>query len=256
MIRKLCIVIMAVLTLVFGGLTLRRVMQYRQSSQAYSELAANSVKELEEAATRPTADLETDEPGPETKWEEYAPIVVNFESLCGENPDCIAWLYSPDTPINYPVVQGETNDSYLHRNFEGKEDAGGCLFLDSRGKKDFSDAVSIIYGHNMRDDSMFGSLDSYSWGGQRYYAEHDVLYLLTPGGNFRLDALAGAVVSAESSLYGQDMWTDWAEELSKISTFQSDKTAEQSTKLLVLSTCSGRGVETRYVLLCAMTEIG
>ena len=85
-------------------------------------------------------------------------FAVNFDVLRDINPDCVGWIEIPGTNISYPIVQGRDNDHYLRLNFEGKYSVGGVIFLDHRCDSDFDRTNTIIYGHNMRDGSMFGSL--------------------------------------------------------------------------------------------------
>ena len=93
--------------------------------------------------------------------QETAPIIVDFEVLQTENKDIIAWLHCPDTKINYPVAQSEDNSYYLKHLYDGTANKVGCLFIDYENAEDFSDNNTIIYGHNMKNGSIFGTLDSY-----------------------------------------------------------------------------------------------
>lgn len=124
---------------------------------------------------------------------ETAPITVDFERLQEENKDIIAWLYCPDTEINYPVVQSKDNEYYLRRLLDGTWNIAGTLFMDYRNAADCSDLHTIIYGHNMKNNTMFGSLPKYSK--QEYYEEHSVLYLLTPKQNYKVKLIAGIALS-------------------------------------------------------------
>jgi len=73
----------------------------------------------------------------------------------------VAWLTIDDTTIDYPVMQGETNDEYLNKDPFGDYSLSGSIFLDSRNASDFSDDYSLIYGHHMENNLMFGILDNY-----------------------------------------------------------------------------------------------
>lgn len=82
----------------------------------------------------------------------------------------LAWLYCPDTVINYPVVQSDDNEYYLRRLMDGSSNTAGTLFADYRCSPDFSDPHTVIYGHNMKNDTMFGILPEY--GAQEFYEPH------------------------------------------------------------------------------------
>lgn len=83
---------------------------------------------------------------------------IKFDGLEKINPDVVAWIEIPGTKINYPIVQGKDNEEYLHKTFSGKVNHSGCIFLDIKCKKDFSSDNNILYGHHMKDGSMFAEL--------------------------------------------------------------------------------------------------
>ncbi len=81
-----------------------------------------------------------------------------FEELYKINPDLVGILSIPSLNLLYPVVQGADNEKYLNITFEGKKNPAGCLFMDCQNNNTFMDDNTYIYGHNMKDGSMFGSL--------------------------------------------------------------------------------------------------
>ena len=83
---------------------------------------------------------------------------VDFDKLKEINEDTVAWLKVNGTDIEYAVVKGNDNSYYLNHNFEKKYNSAGWIFADYKNKLDGTDKNIVIYGHNMRDDSMFGSL--------------------------------------------------------------------------------------------------
>lgn len=85
---------------------------------------------------------------------------VDFEKLKQMNNQIVAWLKVNGTKVEYPVVQAEDNDYYLNHNLDKKYNVGGWVFADYRNKLDGTDKNIIIYGHNMKDGSMFGTLKS------------------------------------------------------------------------------------------------
>ena len=102
----------------------------------------------------------------------YTPVGrkrADWPALEMQNPDITAWLLIPSLSLSYPVVQGEDNAYYLHRSFYGEENYAGCIFLDARNSPDFQDPFTLVYGHNMRDGSMFGSLRNLSDSADREF---------------------------------------------------------------------------------------
>lgn len=90
-----------------------------------------------------------------------AATTIEFGELQKINPDIVAWIRIDGLGIDYPVVQGEDNEHYLYYTFRGEANVAGSIFLDYRNKADFSDSKIILYGHNMKNGSMFGSLKKY-----------------------------------------------------------------------------------------------
>jgi len=184
-----------------------------------------------------------------------APISVDFEKLLQENGDIIAWLYCEDTPINYPIAQAEDNSYYLNKKTDGSYSASGTLFADCKNSADFTDDNTIIYGHNMKNNTMFGTLTRY--GEQEYFDKHPKMYLLTPDREYVLELVAGATVNSTSSVYTlpaadkQKLVSD----LMGRSTFKTDYKYSPQDKFVTLSTCSYVNDEARYVLAGVLREI-
>ncbi len=84
--------------------------------------------------------------------------------------DCIGWITLDDSPIDYPIMQGEDNNTYLNRNAYGEYSLAGSIYLDANNSDDFSDEYSLLYGHHMEGDYMFGSL--YKWQDKEYFNKH------------------------------------------------------------------------------------
>ena len=201
---------------------------------------------------------ETTDPAP-TEPVETAPIYVDFETLQSQNPDIVGWIYCPGTNINYPIVQGDSNQAYLYRSHTGERNANGSIFLDFRNLRDFSDFNNIIYGHNMGVGEMFGTLKQFA--DQKFYEEHPVMWLLTPDKAFRLDLIAGMVTPSDSETYElfsyqEDLHERMEYALSHSSFDAGEVDISQIQQILTLSTCSYEYATARYVVIGSMVEIG
>lgn len=108
-----------------------------------------------------------------------AATTIDFEELQKINPDIVAWIRIEGLGIDYPVVQGEDNEHYLHYTFRGEANVAGSIFLDYRNKADFSDSKIILYGHNMKNGSMFGSLKKYQ--NENVFQENQIITIYLPG---------------------------------------------------------------------------
>jgi sortase B len=174
---------------------------------------------------------------------------VDFAALQAINSDAAAWLYCPDTVIDYPVMAASDYSYYLRHLPDGTYNINGSLFLDYGCAPDFSERLTVIYGHNMKTEKMFGTLVDYKK--QSYFEQHPYLYLYTPDGNYRIALLYGAVISASAWTergYVQD--ADGLLEYAKENTtFVSSGTYTGTEQLIVLSTCSYEYDGARYFVL-------
>lgn len=220
-----------------------------QSKQYLDSLAQQVVEEN----TQPS-----DPEDQETEPVEVAPIQVDFEELWLYYPDVTAWLYCPGTNINYPVVQTDNNQYYMHRLPSGEESAGGSLFVDCTNAWDFSDANTVIYGHDMQDGTMFGYLHNFD--SQSYYENHPVFYLLTPVANYRMDIVCTAVVPSDSWIYRMQMDEEhrkaWLGDVKGVSLIRPTQPINMEAEhFLTLSTCSYEYENARFVVIGSLKRI-
>lgn len=249
------VIILALLALIFVISTYRvtsTIHEYNESDRYYQQARETVVKEN-------TSQTPSDEPAAVQKDPRtYSPVTVDFSALQKDYPDIRGWLYAPGTEINYPVVQGKDNDFYLHRLMDGADNAGGTLFMDYRNSADFSSKHTLIYGHHMKDGSMFAALVNYA--DQAYYDEHPYLFLNTPNGNYRLDAVAGFVTLDDSRAYVMDFksraeFEEWYELMSSFSDFTSDVSFGPDDLIVTLSTCTYDYDNARYVLMTKLVPL-
>lgn len=226
------------------------------SGQVTEELAAEAVtigttEDPKEPVKQEVQEAEDVEAPEESDSTERIPISADFEALQKINPDIVAWIYSPGTRISYPVVQGNDNSYYLHRLVDGRKNTCGTLFVDCHNAESFTDGNTIIYGHHMKNGSMFASLEKYKE--QSYYEEHPVMYLLTPEKSYRLVVFAGFVTAADSSVYTLQFPDEdrksWVEKAIAQSDFQSDVQVDEDEAIVTLSTCDYTYSNARYVVL-------
>lgn len=184
------------------------------------------------------------------------PTAVDFDSLQKINEDAVAWLFCLDTPINYVVAHGSDNDFYLRRQLDGSYANCGTLFMDYRNSDDFSDWNTVIYGHHMKNGTMFASLVEYK--NQNYYDAHPVIYLYVPGHRYQLQVVAGFVTSTDDLIYYipsiKSERDRILENALQKSTFVSNATVNDDDRLVTLSTCTYEYDNARYVLICKLVE--
>ncbi len=185
--------------------------------------------------------------------------VVDWKALKKVNSDVQGWLYQKGTVINYPVVQGTDNDTYLHTRFDKQWSGGGTLFVDCRMEKDFKGFNSIIYGHHMKDGSMFRSIRGYTKE-DGYYDKHKTLELATPHGNYHLVVFSAFITKAtDEDTYKmtydeaeKQAYIDRAWERSELPITRDSVDVTKNDRLVTLSTCAYDYEEARYIVMCKM----
>ena len=241
-----------------GFLMVRDLNQYSESAGAYKDIASHV--ELPEQAETPEEDNTETEPAGEDP--SVVLPTVDFEALRETGPDIIGWLTLPDTAINYPVTQADDNEYYLHHLYDGTYNKTGCLFADYENQEDFSDRNTIIYGHNMRDGSMFAALNEYD--GQSYFDGHPQMYLVTPGGGYVVEIFTAFVAKPSESGSDTSPWrlsfkddgayTTWLSEMAGRSVIETDVTVTSSDKVLTLSTCTPGGAS-RFIVMGKLAAV-
>lgn len=216
--------------------------------------AVNFVKEdpiyAEESLT--SEDKQTDEPE-EKKILYYPDISVDVKKLSQEFEGIVGWLYLPETPIHYPVMQWTDNDYFVHRLPNGNENSAGSIFMDFRVNPDLSGRNYILYGHNMKNDSMFGTVLEYR--DPAFFKDHPYLFYFTEDGVFRLEIFAGVHTTADSYVYSfpsddEEIGT-YLSKIRSSSVFLSDVAVSKEDRIFILSTCSGRVGDDQRFILCA-----
>lgn len=255
-ILRSCLLVLCLLVFCISLKELLGIYQeYATGTQTYEglydavlvEQVTQKLQEIQETEQN----IQSSETIPEERKE--APITVAFEQLWETCPDVIAWLYSPDTKINYPIVQGEDNSYYLTHLADQTVNSSGSLMLDCRNTDDFSDWNSIIHGHSMKNGSMFRSLLQYKK--QTYYDEHQSMWLITPEQSYELVLVAGYVISSEDAVYTISTQIEETEKEAFLqqalqkSTFQTTTEVTAEETFVTLSTCSYEYDDARYILI-------
>lgn len=231
-------------------------LEYARGDAAYQQVRL--VRESSEHSTdKASASLGIDaEASLEKKKEEH--FNVDFTSLKRINPDVVGWITARDTEIDYPVVRGKDNDFYLRHLFTGEQNKLGSVFMDYRNHSDFLDKNTIIYGHNMKDGSMFSSLTKYK--DQQYYDNFPTMLLYTPVGNFTVELFAGIVVdgnyeSVRFNFKDDHDFHSYIDSLKEKSTFDSNTSIKADDQIITLVTCSYEFNNARYALYGKLTPI-
>ena len=215
--------------------------EYEEVDQVYEELVQKFIVIEEANDTDPGKPNDTTE---ETKAPE---VKISFEELVAMYPDVIGWLYCEGTPINYPVVQAKDNDYYLRRMINGKYNIGGTIFMDYRNNADFSDELTIIYGHNMKNGSMFGTVPKYTK--HSFLESHKNILLTTPDKKYEIEVIGTLKTTSDDEVYN---FSDLAENRRKVA--QRLGIEANGDRLIVFSTCLYDTEDSRLLLVGKLKE--
>lgn len=223
---------------------------YNEAKDAYTAIQVEYKKEIPVPET-----MDSKEP------QECSPIHIDFKGLQENvNPEIIAYIWCPETIIDYPVVQHENNDYYLDHNANGEYNLNGAIFVDSSNFDNFSDRNTVLHGHHMNDGSMFASLSK--WYDEEYLNEHPVMYLNTAvNGNFRIDLFAAFTTPAESAAYkyefsGENEVQEWLNWLADNSMIHPDIEVTPKDHIITMSTCAYSFEGARTVVCGKLVPIG
>lgn len=182
---------------------------------------------------------------------------IDFDELINVNNDIVGWLRIRALDISYPVVQGEDNDYYLHRTFEKEDNFAGCLFLNCENNGDFSDQNTVVYGHNMKNGSMFGKLKNFRE--EETFNKSKYFWIFTPEFIYQYRIFSAVVVNKTGLTY-QTFFTDEQFDEYITNVFENsevDNTGVEVTKedrIVTLSTCTGDDA-TRFVVLGKLAQV-
>ena len=180
-------------------------------------------------------------------------------SVQDQYPETVGWIYFEDGHISYPIMQSSDNEKYKTCGYTGEEAWTGAIFLDCRSSSDFSDSNSIIYGHNMKDGTMFGTLRDYRED-PGYYNDHQYFQVITRERTYRYRIFAYMDVPDTYVLYDYvgDASLEFVKDAEPVrikSYMDSEIPVNETKKVVTLSTCTDKD-QLRFVVLGVMTDEG
>lgn len=208
---------------------------YLNASEEYRELTENYIEELD------------------VNDENQLKYDIDWDALYAINPDIVGWVVIDGTKISYPIVQASDNKTYLKTTFEGVKNACGAIFMDYDNLADFSDKNTVIYGHNMRDGSMFHELNNYK--DEAFYKDHSEVWVCTPMWQRKYSIISAHTTQDMSATYDRvyDSMASFeahvADEVQQ-SIYTTTGTYSKDLPILTLSTCSKRNSLQRMVVVC------
>lgn len=247
-------VICAIGFLIIAGVSIKNHMQEKKAQEEFEHLSSQSTQkepEIEETQEEETVDI----------LAELGIIVpeknLNWEELAETNKDIYAWIYIPNTSVDYPILQHETEDNYyLNHNLDYSEGRPGCIYTQvSHNSKDFTDFNTIMYGHNMRAGTMFATLHNFE--DETFFNENKYFYIYTPEHTYVYEIFGAYAFDDRHILanFDNDSESDrttYLEEVFSIrdmsAHFREDVEVTTEDSIVTLSTCISGRPNNRYLV--------
>ena len=232
------VLVLAIAVFLFSGFKLWEIfLEYHRGTSEYDSLREVAIQS---------------EPSNTPEEEEIA-FSVDFATLREMNPEVVGWIrFDEPSQISYPLVRGADNEKYLHTTFEGKENAAGALFVDADNAADFTDRNTFIYGHNMKNGSMFGQLRKYK--DSAFCSEYPYFYIYTPDRReVTYQVFAVCIVKDTSDSYrkwynSDEDYQGYIDSIRSISKVQTDVEVGADSQIVSLSTCTNVSDDERMLV--------
>lgn len=245
------VLIVCLVIIVISGINIYRLSrEYQKGINEYAALEKYVSIETEPAVQEPAAQEEAVEE--ETK-ESVIPISIDvqYDELKAINEGFVAWLYYEPLELSYPVVRGDDNEYYTKYTFENVQNSSGAIFMDFLNRKDFSDYNTIIYGHNMKNGTMFGSLKKLL-SNQDMIEENPYFYIFTENKAFMYEIFAMYITTSDSHTYDlvndEEAQQEYLDYIRDTAVYLSDKEVLAEDRIVTLSTCHGLHTNNRTVV--------
>lgn len=246
--QKIYMIVLIILILIFSislFILGRVVWQYWSASESYGDIQDQMNQR------KPIRIFKPDPNRTEFPINDDIPQ-MDFESLYKINDEIVAWIRIDNTEINYPVARAEDNEFYLQHLYNKKYNVTGSIFIDYRTNKDFSSDNTILYGHNLRNNTMFGSLKKYKK--VSYFEAHKYVWLITPKATYQYEIYAAYEFDSAKERHiinfnSEDSFQDYLDRIKARSILSSNLEVSTKDHLLTLSTCTEDPTSERFTVV-------
>lgn len=250
--RKIIALICLGLGLACGAIGIYKYIEEKNAGKEYEKLQQEVVKEEPKPVEEP-------EPEPVSKVE----IPIDFAALQQQNPDVYAWIQVPGTEVDYPILQSSNDNTYyLNHTIDGEEKKEGAIFTENYNTKTFEDPNTVIYGHDMKNGSMFQSIHKYM--DRSFFDNNRDIVIYMPNQILRYKIFAAYLTDNRHLLMNYNFWSkdEYQQYLNSIFSMRDmnafiDTSMEVTNedKIITLSTCYA-GISTqRYLVQAVLVSI-
>ena len=270
-IRTILSILLLVLAALCAVVGIRGYLKEQNAGATYAELrdevSADSGADLTDSSSNKPetnslsgnlADLSSSQENAEDSKSNVSDI--DFAELQKKAPDAYAWIRIPDTRIDYPICQSETDNAYYLSHTAQKEDRfEGAIFTENYNSKDFTDPVTVIYGHNMKNGSMFADLHQFS--DKDFFEKHPTFTIETADGKLNCRVFAAYTADNRHLLKNYDfssreVYASYLKSIFQIKDMSANiddtVTVTPDDRIVVLSTCTGDH-STRFLVQAKIT---
>lgn len=250
--RKIIALICLGLGVICGAIGIYKYIEEKNAGKEYEELKQEVVKEEPEPVEEPEAESKA-----------TVEIPIDFVALQKQNPDVYAWIQVPGTEVDYPILQSsDDNTYYLNHTIDGEEKKEGAIFTENYNTKTFEDPNTVIYGHDMKNGSMFQSIHKYM--DRSFFDSNRDIVIYMPDQILRYKIFAAYLTDNKHLLMNYNFWSkdEYQQYLNSIFSMRDmnafiDTSTEVTTedKIITLSTCYA-GISTqRYLVQAVLVSI-
>ena len=196
---------------------------------------------------------------PQNNTDKDKDFKLDIDKLQKTNKDALGWIYIEDTPVSYPLLQTDNNQYYLKRTYNNVHSAFGSIFIDYRSSADLNDKNTLIYGHNTKNGSMFGSLKKYKK--EEYLRNHPYIYIVYKDKTYKYQIFTAFTALTSNRVYTLDFesaadfrdWIRYVHSQSEVKVPDIKPTGKE--KIITLSTCTSRRDDERFVVLAVQVDV-
>ena len=234
-----------------AAIGIRSYLQEKSAGSGYEEVREevkdNTPEEPEPEETGPTVD-----------------IPIDFEALQARNPDVYAWITVPGTQIDYPILQSpDDNSYYLTHTIDGEEKTEGAIFTENYNHTDMEDPNTVIYGHDMKNGSMFNGLHQFADSG--FFEEHPYIYIYTPEHVLAYKVFAAYTyddrhIMNSFDFTDKEVFEQYLDDIIHVramdANLREDVPVTSDDRIITLETCVGGNSDARYLVQGVLIKDG
>lgn len=232
------VLVVAVAVFIFSAYKLISIYsEYHKGDKEYDSIVEDAI------GIQTSEDSDGAQDDSKQKPKVHTTLKVDFDKLKKANKEVVGWIHFDEPErINYPIVKGEDNDKYLTTTYEGKKNSSGAIFMDAINNGEFADRNTFIYGHNMKNGSMFGQLRKFKT--KEYYEQNPYFYIYTPDGKeVKYQIFAVCIVEDTSRSYerfynSDEEYLDYLNYVKSIARYDTGVELTAKSNVVSLSTCT------------------